>query len=184
MKPFIELRDAAIGWLDLIGPKGTGIERFNASVPGLLVMLGWYFGLVLLTRFIQAATLAGSTPGIVEITVALLLNGLPLLVILASTAVTLRVLTPAASPLRLMVPAGYALVFLLAVGLPLSLFAGSSFAPALQGVLGYMLYRLARQGGPFNIGIAVGYAVLTVVLLVAIPIGLYMLLDPSLPTPD
>jgi hypothetical protein len=184
VKPFIELREAAIGWLDLIGPKGTGIERFNASWPGLLIMLGWYFVFVLVTRFIQAAALATGIPGPVEIAVALVLNGLPLLVILASTALTVRALAPTSSAKKLMVPAGYALVFLLAIGLPLSLFVGSSFAPALQGVLGYMLYRLARQGGPFGIGIAVGYAVLTVVLLVAIPIGLYMLLDPSLPTPD
>jgi len=184
MNPLREIGDAAIGWIDLIGPRGTAAGRFNASWAGLLTMLGWYCALVLLTRFIQSATLSGGTPTLVDLLFALLLNGLPMLVILAATAFTVRALAANIPVLAMVVPAGYALVLLLAIGLPLSLFAGSSFAPALQGILGYMLFRLARQSGPLGLGVSIGYAVLTVVLLVAIPIGLYMLVVPDLPTPD
>lgn len=83
----------------------------------------------------------------------------------------------------MLVPAGYALLFLLAIGLPLSLLAGS-FSVALQGVLGYMLYRLGRDVGKFDVGVSIGFAVFSVVLLVAVPIGLYMLIVPDIPAPD
>lgn len=184
MNPFADLKNAALGWIDLIGSRPVATGRFNATRAGLLTMLGFYFLLVIVTRSVQAVTIVGAVPGVTDIAVALVFNALPILVVLAAIFITARFLKPAASDLELMVPAGYALVFLLAIGLPLSLFVGSSFAPALQGVLGYMLYRLARDIGKFSISVSIGFAILSVVLLVAVPIGLYMLLDPSLPTPD
>ena len=82
------------------------------------------------------------------------------------------------------VPAGYALVFLLAAGLVLAPLGGGVFSNVLLGLLGYMLYRLAHDVGKFTLGISVAYAILSVLLLVALPLALYMLLMPDIPFPD
>ena len=183
MRPVQELRDAAIGWVDLAGNRPSG-DRFNASRAGLVTMLGWYVALVLVTLVIQSAARSGALPHYGDIFVSVVLNALPMLAVLLITRLTVRFLQPAVGALALMVPAGYALVFILAIGLPLSLFGSGMFFAALHGILGYMLYRLGRNVGKFGIGVSIGFAVLNVLLLVAIPIGLYMLFVPELPTPD
>jgi len=185
MRPLTELRDAALGWLDLIGRRdAAAVSRFNAGPEGLVTMLLWYLGLVILTRIIQGLTLFGAVPALGEIALALALNAMPMLAILLVVFATHRVLRPAVGLLTLLVPAGYALVLLLLIGLPLSMFVGAALAPALQGLLGYMLYCLARYIAKLSFGISVAFAIIGVVLLVAIPIGLYMLLMPDLPTPS
>ncbi len=184
MNPFAEIRNAAIGWLDLLGARPDAASRFNATRGGLVVMLVVYLALVLITRSIQAVALFGSIPGIEDLLVTVVINALPMLAIFIVVLATVQFLRPPVTLLGLMVPAGYALSLILAVGLPLSLFGGNMFSAAMQGVLGYMLYRLARDIGKFPIGISIAFAILTVVLLVAIPIGLYMLIQPDLPTPD
>jgi hypothetical protein len=183
VNPLIEIKNAAIGWVDLLGARGDAAARFNATRRGLITMLGFYFVLVILTNTIQAASLHSTPPGIIDLVVSLAINALPLAAVFIVIGLTVAVLRPPVGPLALMVPAGYALAFVLLIGLPLALF-GVNFSAAIQGVLGYMLYRLARDIGKFSIGISIAFAILTVVLLVAIPLGLYMLLQPDLPTPD
>lgn len=183
MRPVSDLRDAALGWVDLAGNRPGG-ERFNASRAGLVIMLGWYGALVLVTLVIQSAARYGVLPHYGDAFVSIVLNALPMLAILLVTWLTARFLQPAVGMFSLLVPAGYALVFILAIGLPLSLLRSGMFSAALQGILGYLLYRLGRNVGKFSIGVSIGFAVLNVLLLVAIPIGLYMLFVPELPTPD
>lgn len=184
MNPLIEIRNAAIGWLDLLGARKDAASRFNATRTGLWVMLGTYLALVVITRIIQAVALFGAMPGIEDLIVTLVINSLPLLAIYVVIYLTVMLLRPQVTLLELFVPAGYALSLILAIGLPLSLIGGGIFSAAMQGIFGYMLYRLARDIGKFSIGISAAFAILTVVLLVAIPIGLYMLIQPDLPTPD
>ena len=184
MTPLDDVRNAAIGWVDLIGARETGAARFNASRQGLVTAIVAYLLLVLFTSIVQSVSVFGTFPSYDKLFVDLVLNALPLLVIFAVVAITVRFMRPAAGYYAMLVPAGWALVFLLAIGLPLSLFFGSTFSSALQGILGYMLYRLARDIGKFSIGVSIGFAVLSIVLLVAIPVGLYMLLVPEIPTPD
>ena len=81
----------------------------------------------------------------------------------------------------LLVPATYALAFILLIGLPLSLFFGNVFANAMLGALGYMLYRAARDIAKLGIGVSIAFAVLAIAVLVALPIGLYMLTMPAIP---
>lgn len=183
MNALTEVRNAAIGWLDLLGSRPDAAARFNATRRGFITMLGVYFVLVIITNTIQAATLYSTPPGIIDLVVSLGINALPLLAVFVVIVLTVRVLRAPVGPLALMVPAGYALGFVLAIGLPLSLF-GVNFSAGLQGILGYMFYRLARDIGKFSIGISIAFAILTVVLLVAIPLGLYMLIVPEIPTPD
>lgn len=184
MNPIAELRDAALGWVDLIGRAKDDIAaRFNATPAGLVAMLIWYTFFVILTLVIQSLAGFGALPGLEQLIVTLALNGLPMLVILLVVWGTHATLKPPVDRYALLVPAGYALVLLLIVGLAFSLL-GFTLATALQGMLGYMLYRLAREIADLGMGISIAFALLTVVLLVALPIGLYMLLMPELPAPN
>jgi len=178
-----EIRNAVIGWLDLLGGRPDAAARFNGTRSGLFTMLGVYLLLVVITRTIQVVALFGQPPGLADLLVTLVVNSLPLLGIYLVILGTVRFLQPQVTLLELMVPAGYALSLVLAIGLPLTLFAGNIFSAAMQGVMGYMLYRLARGIGKFPIGISAAFAILTVMLLVAIPMALYMLVQPDLPTP-
>lgn len=184
MNPLIEIRNAAIGWLDLLGARPDAASRFNATRRGLVTMLATYLILVVVTRTIQSVALFGTAPGLDDLLVTLAINALPLLAIVLVISATVQFLRPPVTLLGMLVPAGYALSLILAIGLPLSLFGGGMFSAAMQGILGYMLYRLARDIGKVSIGISAAFAILTVVLLVAIPLGLYMLIQPDLPTPD
>lgn len=184
MNLLAELRNAVLGWLDLLGGRADAAGRFNPTRAGFATMLGVYFVLVLVTRIIQVALLFGGVPRVEDLLVTLVVNALPLGAILLVIYLTVTFLRPAAGMLGLMVPAGYALSLILAIGLPLSLVGGNMFSAAMQGVLGYMLFRLARDVGKFGIGVSLAFAIFIVVLLVAIPIGLYMLIQPDLPTPD
>jgi len=51
----------------------------------------------------------------------------------------------------------------------------------MMGVLGYMLYRAARDIAKLGIGISIAFAVLAIALLVALPIGIYMVTTPAIP---
>ncbi|HEY9010382.1 MAG TPA: hypothetical protein VIN06_05145 [Devosia sp.] len=183
MNALTELGNAAIGWLDLVGNRPNAREKFNLSRAGLVTMLGWYFVIVILVRLIQQAVLFGTLPGAEALLVTIAYNGLPLLVLWLVAFGTVRFLKPGLGILPLLVPAGYALTFIVIVGLPVSLLSDAASA-VLQGILGYMLFRLAREFGGFSFGVAIGYAVLSILLLVAVPVGLYMLLVPEIPTPD
>lgn len=183
MNPLTELGNAAIGWLDLVGNRPNAREKFSLTRAGLVTMLGWYFAIVVLVRLVQQAVLFGTLPGGEALVVTIAYNALPLLVLWLMALGTVQFLRPELGVLPLLVPAGYALTFVVIVGLPVSLFSSSASA-VLQGILGYMLFRLGREIGGFSLGVAIGFAVLTILLLVAIPVGLYMLLVPEIPTPD
>lgn len=183
MNALTEIRNAVVGWLDLLGGRPDAAARFNATRSGFFTMLGVYLLLVVLTRTIQVLALFGQAPGLADLLVTLVVNSLPLLGIYLVILGTVRFLRPQVTQLELMVPAGYGLSLVLGIGLPLSLLGGNLFSAAMQGVMGFMLYRLARNIGKFPIGIAAAFAILTVMLLVAIPMALYMLVQPDLPTP-
>ena len=106
-------------------------------------------------------------------------NALPLLGIGLVIQLTVQFLRLGTSFNALFVPAVYALAFILAFGLPLSLFADSIFANAMLGALGYMRYREARDIAKFGIGLSIAFAALSIVALVALPYGLYMLTVPA-----
>lgn len=182
MNPITHLGDAAIGWLDLVGGRSPG-TRFRANRSGLIVAIGYYVVAVLLVLFVQAQTQFSTLPTIDQAVISLLFNAIPLLVVYLIAFITVRLLKPAAGLLDILVPATYGLTLIIAVGLPLSLFSGNQVSAALHGLYGYMLYRLARETGKFNIGSSIAYAGLSVLLLVAVPVALYMLMIPEIPTP-
>jgi hypothetical protein len=179
MNAFAELKQAAIGWLDIIANRPGGPERFNRSGRGLANAVGFYFAMVLFTILVQGVST--SFPTYDRIFLSLVVNALPLLGIALVIVGTVRVLRAGIEVNALLVPAAYALGFLLLIGLPLSLFFGNIFANAMLGALGYMLYRAGRDIAKLGIGVSIAFAVLAIAVLVALPIGLYMLTVPAIP---
>jgi hypothetical protein len=174
-----DAKDAVVGWLDIIAGRPGGGERFNATQAGLVRALIWYFLLVLLTVLVQGLSLG--MPASSEVFTAVMVNALPLLGVYLVILVTVRLFRLAIPVNALLVPAIYAMAFILAIGLPLSLLGGGMFANAMLGALGYMFYRAGRDIAKLGIGVAIAFAVLSIVVLVALPIGLYMVFMPSTP---
>lgn len=178
MKIWAALRQAVIGWVMLLRGQDGWRERFALTQAGLASALVIFF---FTTFLVVAATLAVAInsvgigmPGSTGIVAAIFVLALPLtslVVVLLGTRMTLKSQEPA---LDVMVPATYALTaFLLAEGF-LAMLGGPVVMLAWLG-LAYMLYRLARSATAWTTAISAGFAVLTVVLLVAMRLALYML---------
>jgi hypothetical protein len=176
MNAFTELRLAAIGWLDLVIGRKEGGGSFNPSRSGTINAIGFYVIVVLITMLVPSFWLG--MPDYSQLFTGLMINCLPLVGVAFAIWVTRMLLRLEATFLMLFVPAVYALAFILLAGLLLS-FVGNVFSNALLGVLGYMLYREARDIGKMNIGVSLAFAVLGIVALVAPSFALYMLTVPA-----
>jgi hypothetical protein len=171
MNAFAELWRALLGWLDLLTAQPDAVGKFNLSRPGLVNAIGSYFAAVLLVIVIQS--IVGGFPGWFQVVLSLVFNGVVLLAILAAIWVTARLF--AVSAVAIAVPSVYAMALVLLVSLPVAYAASGGAQLALFGVRGFMFYRAAREAGRLGIGVSVAFAILCIVLLAAIPIGLYML---------
>jgi hypothetical protein len=172
MKIWSALSNATIGWVMLLRGEDGWRERFNMTPAGLVTALIIFF---FATFIAVAITSVGiGMPSLIGVVAAMFVLALPLtstLVVLLGTRMTLKSDEPV---LDVMVPATYALTaFLLAEGF-LAMLGGPVVMLAWLGVA-YLLYRLARAVTTWNMAISAGFAVLTVVLLVAMRLALYML---------
>ena len=176
MNPFKQFRDAGVGWFALIARQPGWRERFVLTREGLFAALGGYFAIVVVAILVQG--IFAGVPSIVDLAVGIAVNGLPLVgttVALWVTILTLRLKTPI---IEMLVPVVHALTFVLIAGVILA-FTGGPLATALLGMLGYMLYRAGREILGLNIALAIAYAALSIVMLVALPMSLYMLMAPG-----
>jgi hypothetical protein len=171
MNAFGELWRAIIGWLDLLTARPGAAAKFNLTGLGLINATGCFFGIVLLLIVIESA-LSGF-PGWATVMLSVLANALQLAAVWAVIAVTARLFrTPAVA---MAVPATYAVAFVLGLTLPLAYLGGSNALTATLGVIGFMLFRVAREVGKLRVGISAAFAILSIVALVATRVGLYML---------
>jgi hypothetical protein len=172
MNIWAALRNAAIGWVMLLRGEDGWRERFAFTPAGLVTGLIIFIFTTFLAVAITSANIG--MPSLIGVVAAMFVLALPLtslVVVLLGTRMTLKSDEPV---LDVLVPASYALtVFLLVEGL-LAMLGGPVVMLAWLG-LGYMLYRLARVATTWNVAISAGFAVLTVVLLVAMRLALYML---------
>jgi hypothetical protein len=172
MKIWAALRNATIGWVMLLRREDGWRERFALTAPGLLTALVIFAFATFLA--VAVTSLSIGMPSLIGVVAAMFVLALPLtslVVVLLGTRMALKSEEPA---LDVMVPATYALTaFLLAEGL-LAMLGGPVVMLAWLG-LAYMLYQLARSATTWTVAISAGLAVLTVVLLVAMRLALYML---------
>lgn len=177
MNSFHEVTSAAAGLNRLAAGQPNAADKFNASRAGLITALGLYLSLVLIIIVLQAAIRHAVPYG--EIGLGLVANILPTLGLAAVSAATVRLLQLEVSAYALLVPAIYALSLILVLSLAISLIL-PTLSPIALGAMGYLLFRVARGIGRMNAGIALSFAALNLMVLVAMPIGLYMLFSPLL----
>lgn len=172
MKLWTNLRNAVTGWIMIVRGEAGWREHFTISAAGLATAL-FIFAFVAFLA-VAVASMDIGMPNIIGVLIAMFVLALPvtaLVVTLLGTRIALKGSEPV---LPVLVPGVYALTaFLLAEGL-LAMIGGPVVMLAWIGQ-GYLLYRLARMATSWSVGVAAAFAVLSVVLLVALRLGLYML---------
>lgn len=172
MKIWTALRNATIGWAMLLRDQDGWRSHFAFTPAGLVTALIIFIFTTFLAVVITSISIG--LPSLIGVIAAMVVLALPLtslVVVLLGTRMTLKSDEPV---LDVMVPASYALTaFLVAEGL-LAMLGGPVVMLAWLG-FAYLLYRLARATTTWNVAISAGFAVLTVVLLVAMRLALYML---------
>ena len=172
MNAFAELWRALVGWLDLLTAQLKAAEKFNLSRIGLVNAIGFYVVSVLLAVAMLGVA-AGYVPGWLQVAISLGFNLVLMLAIVLAAWGTARLMR--ADALAIAVPGVYALGIVQVLSLPLIYAQSDAGALALLGVRGFMFYRAAREVGKLSLGVSVAFAILCIVLLAAIPFGLYML---------
>lgn len=183
MKLWKALSNAAAGWVQLLAGDAGWRARFNLSAAGLMTALAIFLFVLFLAVMIVAMVVGSELPGGFAIAAGVFTLALPL-VAMVVTLVGTRRAVGSSDPLRdMLVPGVYALVaFIILEGLLVTLIGGPVVVLAWLA-LGYLLYRLARAATSWPVALSVGYAVLTVLLLVTMRQALYMLSSsPGTPT--
>lgn len=122
--------------------------------------------------------IAGGVASLIDFAGGIVANGLPLVGVSLALWLTIMLLQIRVPMLTMLVAAIHALTFVLVAGFLLA-FAGGSLATALLGLLGYLFYRGGREILGLGMAFAIAYAALSIVLLVALPMSLYMLVAPG-----
>lgn len=178
MNAFAELWRAVLGWLDLLTARPDAAEKFALTRAGLINATGFYIAVVLAVLVIEVSL--GGFPGWGAVGLSLAVNIMRLAGIWLVTWLTVRAM--GGSFLGIVVPVTYAMGLVLALTLPLAYLAGSNVTVALLGVRAFLFFRAARQLGGLGLGISVAFGILCIVVLAAIPLGLYMLTSGGLAT--
>lgn len=176
MNFFLSFAMATKGWVEIITGRDTAVMRFDSSRFGLLTAISFYLLVVLLTLALQTVQFGPPAPMI--LTIGLLIQALPVLAVSIVTPFTFFTLRLPGHPRELLVPVIYLLGFLFLIRLFASYFDMQANI-AILGLLGFFLFRAARIVTSMKVMPAIAYAVLNIVLLVAMPLALYMLLAPG-----
>lgn len=175
MKLWSTVSDAAAGWAMIVRGEGGWRERFRITVPGLVAALAIFAFVAFLA--VAFASMSIGMPSVVGVAAAMFVLALPV-TSLVVTLIGTRMLLKSDQPLLdLLVPGTYLLTaFLVAEGL-LAMIGGPVVMVSWVAVA-YLLYRLARMATDWMLGTAIAFAVLTVIVLVAMRVALYMLTNP------
>jgi hypothetical protein len=174
---FIDQFIAAMrGWLLLARHRPGWRELFVPTEAGLMMALVGYFFVVVIGILFRS--LFSDVPGPAEFAASIGVNALPLVGLVLSLFATRVALRFEAPVLGLLVPAVHLLTALLLAGFVLTVIGGG-LATLLLVPLGYLFYRGAREILGLNFALALAYAALTIVVLVALPTSLYMLMAPG-----
>ncbi|KKC33355.1 hypothetical protein [Devosia psychrophila] len=176
MKIWKAISDALAGWMLILRGEAGWRGRFSLTTPGLLAALAIYAFMTFLA--VALASMSIGMPSIAGILAAMFVLALPVIALVLTLLGTRSLLKSAEPVYPVLIPGIYALTVFLVVEGVLAMIGGPVVILAWLA-LGYLLYRLVRAATGWNIGIAAGFAVLTVVLLVAMRMALYMLSNPA-----
>lgn len=166
---------ALAGWRAILLGEADWARHFVLTGAGLATALVLYF---LVAFLVLLAGAGNSTLSVADAATGLLIFGLYVGALAVSAYATKAMLGWKRPILDLLVPGTYAMIVFLVAG---TLAAPLGPAVALVAVFGMalMFFRLGQIAGGWSIGISAAFAVLTAVLLVAIPVTLYMLARPA-----
>ena len=173
MKIWAAISNAATGWVMLLRGQAGWRDYFRRTAAGLATALVLFIFITFLAVIMVA--IGTDIPGLFAIVAGMVALSLPLIamaLVLAGTRSAMRVTAPTYD---MLVPATYLLMAFIAVEGVLASLIGGPVVLLSWLVLGYLLYRLARAAADWPVAIATGFAVLTVLLLVAMRQALYML---------
>lgn len=171
MKIWTIVNRAIVGWQMIVLGHPGWRSQFTITPAGLAsALLVFAFMAFLAVAF---ASMSIGMPGGFGVLASMVVLAVPVVAFYLSLLGTRNFLKSQAPMLPVLVPGIYALTaFLLVEGL-LAMIGGPIVMLAWLGT-GYLLFRLARVALDWSIGVATGFAVLTVVLLVAMRLALYM----------
>lgn len=173
------LSGAVLGWRAILGGRPDWTQYFASTGPGFATALVLYL-LVAFLILLAGSGAAALDP--VNVAMGFFVFGLYVAALALSAVATKAMLRWQGTILDLLVPGTYAMILFLLVGTVLAPLGPLGLALALAAIA-YLIYRLGRAAGGWSIGISAAFAVLTVVLLVAMPMTLYMLASPTLVAP-
>ena len=174
MNPLADLADSLRGWGELLTGKPDAGRYFRTSAGGIAVAAGYFVLALLLGGAAQSA--GAGMPDLAQVLFGLLAQAATIAILGVAMAQTLRFLNLGVPLATLLVPALYALAYSFALAVPLLLVGPGAGLIALV-LLGVMLYRLGRGLAGMARGVAAAFAVLCVLVLVAVPNALYMLVS-------
>lgn len=172
MKLWAALSNATAGWMMILRGEADWRERFALTAPGLATAL-IIFAFVAFLAIALASTAVGM-PDLFGVIDALLVHGIWVTALFVTIRVTALIVKTAPPTLDLLLPGIYLLIGYLLAGSVINLI----FPPAVMAMtiaLAFPLYRLARMGSPWTVGVSVSFAAATILLLEAVPRTLYML---------
>jgi hypothetical protein len=162
------------GWLAIIRGDGDWAQYFALTAPGLIAALAIFLLCAFISIIVSALNFGVPTfDGFLGI---MLVQAMGLIALLFA-AVTTRQAVPSQSPMmQMLVPGTFALSAYLIMGSLVSLLHGA-LVFVLWAALVYLFYRLGRMAAGWTHGVSAAFGCLTVVLLAALPMTLYMLMS-------
>ena len=176
MKLWSILHNAWTGWLLILRNQPGWREHFSLSAPGLVTALLIFAFMAFLA--VAFASMSIGMPGGIGVLAGMFVLALPVTSFVVTLIGTRMLLKSDQPMLPVLVPGIYALTAFLVLEGVLAMIGGPVVMLAWLAV-GYLLFRLIRVATGWNAGVAAAFAVLTVVLLVAMRLGLYMLSNPA-----
>jgi hypothetical protein len=172
MKLWSVITNAIAGWTMILRGEDGWRERFRLSAAGLVTALLIFAFVAFLA--VAVASMSIGMPSAIGVLAGMFVLALPVTALVVSLLGTRIVLKSEEPMLPVLVPGVHALTaFLVAEGV-LAMIGGPVVMLAWLGQ-GYLMYRLARVATTWNVGVSAAFAVLSVALLVALRLGLYML---------
>lgn len=175
MKLWSAIAEAAAGWMMIARGQEGWRERFRLTVPGLVAGLAIFAFVAFLA--VAFASMSIGMPNAGGVVAAMFVLGLPVTSLVVTLIGTRMLLASTQPMLDVLVPGTYLLTAFLVVEGLLAMIGGPVVMLSWL-VLGYLLYRLARMATDWVRGSVIAFAVLTVLLLVAMRLALYMLTNP------
>lgn len=145
--------------------------QFNPTLPGFVTALGWFLLALILSEAVQS--MAVGLPSTGQLAVGILIQAATVAVLALATAQSLHFLKLGVPLTALLTPIIYLMALVRLMTIPL-LFLGPGAQLLALLVLVVLIWRAAMVLAGMRTGVAIAYAALCLMVLVAVPYALYI----------